>query len=79
MAQRISRVKGRIKASGAQFHLPPEGERADRLRSVLHALYLVFKRGLHRHLGAYLQRGELTMEAIRLTRSCVDCCPTTAR
>jgi RNA polymerase sigma factor (sigma-70 family) len=69
MAQRISRAKGRIKASGAQFHLPPDCERADRLRSVLHALYLVFNEGYTATSGAHLQRGELTGEAIRLTRT----------
>jgi RNA polymerase sigma factor (sigma-70 family) len=69
MAQRISRAKGRIKASGAQFHLPPEGERADRLRSVLHALYLIFNEGYTATSGPHLQRGELTGEAIRLTRT----------
>jgi RNA polymerase sigma factor (sigma-70 family) len=69
MAQRISRAKGRIKASGAQFHLPPEGERADRLRSVLQVLYLIFNEGYTATSGPQLQRGELTGEAIRLTRT----------
>ncbi|HEU0318748.1 MAG TPA: sigma-70 family RNA polymerase sigma factor, partial [Solirubrobacteraceae bacterium] len=32
MAQRISRAKQRILAGGASFELPPEGERAGRLR-----------------------------------------------
>jgi len=30
MAQRISRAKQRIRATGAEFHLPPGGERAAR-------------------------------------------------
>jgi RNA polymerase sigma factor (sigma-70 family) len=42
IAQRISRAKQRIKASGIPFRLPPEPERADRLRVVLHVLYLIF-------------------------------------
>ncbi len=42
MAQRISRAKQRIKASGAPFRLPPEPERADRLGVVLQVLYLIF-------------------------------------
>jgi RNA polymerase sigma factor (sigma-70 family) len=68
MAQRISRAKQRIKVTGAQFHLPPEHERADRLRSVLHVLYLIFNEGYTATSGPDLQRKDLTGEAIRLTR-----------
>ncbi len=45
MAQRISRAKATIKASNASFALPSADERADRLRSVLHVLYLLFNEG----------------------------------
>ena len=45
MAQRISRAKQSIKDAGARFDLPPAAERADRLRVVLHVLYLVFNEG----------------------------------
>jgi RNA polymerase sigma factor (sigma-70 family) len=69
MAQRISRAKQSIKAGGATFTLPPEGERADRLRVVLHALYLIFNEGYTATSGPELQRVELAAEAIRLTRS----------
>ena len=69
MAQRISRAKQRIKVTGAQFHLPPEHERADRLRSVLHVLYLIFNEGYTATSGPDLQRKDLTGEAIRLTRT----------
>ena len=69
MAQRISRAKGRIKASGLPFNLPPEPERADRLRVVLHTLYLIFNEGYTATTGPDLQRGELTGEAIRLART----------
>jgi RNA polymerase sigma factor (sigma-70 family) len=68
MAQRISRAKQRIKATGNPFHLPPEPERADRLRSVLHVLYLIFNEGYTASSGPDLLRSELTAEAIRLTR-----------
>jgi RNA polymerase sigma factor (sigma-70 family) len=68
MAQRISRAKASIKGAGARFSLPPEAERADRLRVVLHVLYLVFNEGYTATSGPDLQRGELTREAIRLTR-----------
>jgi len=68
MAQRISRAKERIRASGARFDLPPEPERAERLRVVLHVLYLVFNEGYFTSSGAELQRADLTAEAIRLAR-----------
>ncbi|HWB35938.1 MAG TPA: sigma-70 family RNA polymerase sigma factor, partial [Rugosimonospora sp.] len=74
MAQRISRAKQSIKGSGRPFALPePEPEpdptdRADRLRAVLHVLYLIFNEGYTCSAGADLQRPELAGEAIRLTR-----------
>jgi RNA polymerase sigma factor (sigma-70 family) len=68
IAQRISRAKQSIKASGIPFRLPPEPERADRLRVVLHVLYLIFNEGYTATSGPDLQRSELTTEAIRLTR-----------
>jgi RNA polymerase sigma factor (sigma-70 family) len=69
MAQRISRAKQRILATGASFELPPEGEWAGRLRVVLHVLYLIFNEGYTATSGPDLQRRELTGEAIRLTRA----------
>jgi RNA polymerase sigma factor (sigma-70 family) len=68
MAQRISRAKQTIKASGAGFDLPPEAERAERLRVVLHVLYLIFNEGYTTTSGPSLYRTDLTAEAIRLTR-----------
>ena len=68
MAQRISRAKQRIKAAGVPFRLPPEPERAERLRVVLHVLYLIFNEGYTATSGPDLQRADLTGEAIRLTR-----------
>ena len=68
MAQRISRAKQRIKSTGIRFDLPPDAERADRLRVVLHVLYLVFNEGYTASSGPELQRADLTTEAIRLAR-----------
>ncbi len=68
MAQRISRAKQSIKASGVPFAMPGGGERAQRLRVVLHVLYLIFNEGYSSSAGAHLQRGELAGEAMRLTR-----------
>ena len=68
VAQRISRAKQRIRASGAQFRMPPEAERSERLAAVLHVLYLVFNEGSTASSGANLHRVDLIAEAIRLTR-----------
>ncbi|GGT06133.1 RNA polymerase sigma factor [Nonomuraea spiralis] len=68
MAQRISRAKQRIKSTGVPFGPPPEPERAERLRVVLHVLYLIFNEGYTATSGPDLQRPELTAEAIRLAR-----------
>jgi RNA polymerase sigma factor (sigma-70 family) len=68
MAQRISRAKQRIKESGAPFAMPTGGDWAERLRSVLHVLYLIFTEGYAASTGARVARSELSAEAIRLTR-----------
>jgi RNA polymerase sigma factor (sigma-70 family) len=68
MAQRISRAKETIKESGIPFRLPTTGERARRLRAVLHVLYLIFNEGYASSAGASLRRDDLSCEAIRLTR-----------
>jgi RNA polymerase sigma factor (sigma-70 family) len=68
MAQRISRAKQRIKASGAPFAMPTAAEWAERLRSVLHVLYLLFTEGYAASSGERVARGELSTEAVRLTR-----------
>ena len=68
IAQRISRGKQGIRASGIHFELPAEPERAERLRVVQHVLYLIFNEGYTATSGSELQRAELTGEAIRLTR-----------
>src|SRR6202030_3765807 len=68
VAQRISRAKQRIKASGAEFRMPPPAERAERIAAVLQVLYLIFNEGYTASSGSALHRVELTAEAIRLTR-----------
>ncbi len=68
MAQRISRAKQSIKNAGARFHLPSAAERAQRLRSVLHVLYLIFSEGYTTSAGPELRRADLSQEALRLTR-----------
>jgi len=69
MAQRISRAKATLKASGEPFTLPPPDQRAGRLRSVLHVLYLLFNEGYASSSGPDLARSDLSGEAIRLARA----------
>jgi RNA polymerase sigma factor (sigma-70 family) len=69
MAQRISRAKQTVKSSGVPFCLPTEQERAQRLRTVLHVLYLIFNEGYVSSAGPQLQRRDLANEAIRLARA----------
>ncbi|MFG2987830.1 RNA polymerase sigma factor [Streptomyces sp. NPDC048257] len=77
MAQRITRAKRRIKASGAPFGRPLGGteaggagpEHAERLADVLHVLYLIFNEGYTATSGDDLQRADLATEAVRLTRA----------
>jgi RNA polymerase sigma factor (sigma-70 family) len=68
MAQRISRAKQGIKASGVPFALPTAGERDERLAAVLHVLYLIFNEGYASSSGPDLQRTDLAEEAVRLAR-----------
>jgi RNA polymerase sigma factor (sigma-70 family) len=69
MAQRISRAKQTVKASGVSFRLPSPQERAEYLPAVLHVLYLIFSEGYASSIGPHLQRLDLANEAIRLTRN----------
>jgi RNA polymerase sigma factor (sigma-70 family) len=68
MAQRISRAKQTIKDSGVPFQMPTAQDRQQRLRSVLHVLYLIFNEGYTSSAGPDLQRADLSQEAIRLAR-----------
>lgn len=68
MAQRISRAKQTIKDSGTPFQMPDAGERDDRLRAVLHVLYLIFNEGYATSAGPHVRRADLSQEAMRLTR-----------
>jgi len=68
VGQRISRAKQSIRAASAPFALPPEDEREERLRVVLHVLYLIFNEGYATSSGPHVQRADLTAEAIRLAR-----------
>jgi len=68
LAQRISRAKTTIAGAGGRFEMPPDADVPDRLRVVLHVLYLMFNEGYTASSGDDLLRPELAAEAIRLTR-----------
>jgi RNA polymerase sigma factor (sigma-70 family) len=68
MAQRVSRAKQRLTEEGGRFRMPTPEEHQERLRAVLHVLYLIFNEGYTSTTGPRLHRVELTAEAIRLAR-----------
>ena len=78
MAQRISRAKQTVKASGVPFQRPTSAEWTARLGNVLHVLYLIFNEGYTSSFGPDLQRSELANEAIRLTRMVYQLLPSDA-
>jgi RNA polymerase sigma factor (sigma-70 family) len=78
MAQRISRAKQTVKASGVPFQRPTSNEWGARLGNVLHVLYLIFNEGYTSSFGPDLQRSELADEAIRLARTVHQVLPSDA-
>ena len=68
MAQRISRAKQRIHASGVPFQMPTQEDWRGRLESVLHVLYLIFNEGYASSSDEPV-RTDLSHEAIRLARA----------
>src|SRR5262250_1869580 len=69
MTRRITRAKESIKNSGVPFRMPAATELPERLRAVLHVLYLIFNEGYATTSGSSLYRTDLSSEAIRLTRA----------
>ena len=68
MRKRLARAKGKIKAAGIPFRVPPPHLLPDRLAAVLAVVYLIFNEG-------YGGRGDLATEAIRLGRALAELMP----
>jgi RNA polymerase sigma factor (sigma-70 family) len=68
MAQRVSRAKAKLRASDEPFALPSPDQFTERLRSVMHVIYLLFNEGYASSSGPDLGRTDLSGEAIRLAR-----------
>lgn len=72
IAQRIVRAKSKIRDAGIAYELPSDKELAQRLRGVLHVIYLLFNEGYEASFGPSLVRVDLCGEAIRLARVLAD-------
>jgi RNA polymerase sigma-70 factor (ECF subfamily) len=75
MAQRLVRVKRKIRDAGIRFDVPPPERFAERLADVCTVVYLIFNEGYTATSGDRLVRTELCAEAIRLARLLVAALP----
>jgi RNA polymerase sigma-70 factor (ECF subfamily) len=74
-AQRLVRAKRKIQHAGIPYRVPPAHVLPERLTAVLGVLYLLFNEGYSATSGVELVRRNLTIEAIRLTRTLVALMP----
>src|ERR1700734_496035 len=75
MAQRLVRVKRKIRDAGLPFAMPPRDRLAERLDGVMLVVYLVFTEGYAATSGKLWIRRQLCDEAIRLGRLLCDLIP----
>jgi RNA polymerase sigma-70 factor, ECF subfamily len=75
MAQRLVRAKRKIQAAKIPYEVPSPELLAERLRSVMAVIYLVFNEGYTASSGDRLMRTDLCAEAIRLARVLVELMP----
>lgn len=77
MGRRITRAKDKIRAAGIPYRVPSREDLPARVTGVLTVLYLIFNEGyLASDPEKEAVRGDLTAEAIRLTRLIRDLMPT---
>jgi RNA polymerase sigma factor (sigma-70 family) len=75
LAQRIVRAKRTLSEARVPFEVPSAGELAERLESVLQAIYLIFNEGYSASAGDDWLRPALCEEALRLGRSLAELMP----
>ena len=78
MAQRLARARGKIRAAGIPYRVPPADLLPERLDALLAVLYLIFNEGYVATGGDTLTRSDLSSEAIRLCRVLVELLPDSA-
>lgn len=75
IAQRIVRAKAKIRAAGIAYEMPSPADLPQRLRGVLHVIYLLFNEGYEASSGSSLLRVDLCGEAIRLATLIAEILP----
>ncbi len=76
IAQRIVRAKRTLTEARVPFEVPHGPDRAERLSSVLEAIYLIFNEGYSATAGEDWMRPALCEEALRLGRILAELAPT---
>ena len=75
LAQRIVRAKAKIRTARIPYEVPGRADLPARLESVFRVIYLVFNEGYSASTGAAHTRGDLSGEAIRLSRLLAELMP----